>query len=203
MEKIIKPVISALVIGLVISCAIQSCKTITHGKPIYTMPLVVYYPLPRLRDTTPKVHVLTETERQVLLDKYYQYNYEKYFLPEFKSLRDIIGQQQLTLNNQAYTNKQMVDILQNMRQRSIKSRDSFQKVEMLKDSKYGHLMQTYNDEQKKQVERNAIQINSLNTLADILLVIAVIMIFCIIGLLIAVRVLWIRMNNIYKKVSHA
>lgn len=202
-QNLIRPVLCVILFGLAVSLILHSCS-ITKAVPVSHAPMRVLY-LTHVHDTVVKTiptHKLTQQEMQDLITPTLEYNYKTFFLPQFAQLRAIIGQQQKTLNSQAAANSDMVAILQNMRQRSIKRTDSFQNVSRIKDLRYSHLIEDYNSVQKKQVERNVIQINSLNTLADVLLVLAVIMILCILGLLIAVRILWVRMNNIYEKVAH-
>ncbi len=158
----------------------------------------IYMPSPpQAKPDTNKQTTLTPTQRQALLDKYYKYNYDKYFSPEFIKLNAIIANQAKGMRKQDESIAALTDMLINMRVRSIKRTDSFNIVNARKDREYFDLEKNYSEVQKNQVARNAKQINNLNQLANILLAAGVIMIICIIAGYIAIRILYKKMNTLY------
>lgn len=134
-------------------------------------------------------------EIQAYLNEQYKINADQFITPQFNKLSAIIGQQANALSG-------FKDMLADMRKRAIKRTDSTNSI-IAKDRKdYAKLEQIYFDEQKKQVARNAEQINNLKTITNILLVLGLIMILAIIALTIVAKILWNRLNRLYKSFAN-
>lgn len=181
-------------------CFMISCG-VKH--PLYTAPNTMQmdasklYALPSVPLKTKHDTVKLElTERQKLF-------YDKYFLPQFESLRGVVTKQSASIQLQANSIKQLSDIISNMRMRSIRRNDSMQNVFAIERGERGKLEKIYLDEQRKQVARNAQQITSLNDIANALIAATIIMILCILGLIAIAVSLWKKVRILDKKVSHA
>lgn len=144
------------------------------------------------------------TEKQVkeMLNQSYQLNFDQLLAPEFKKLNSLVKEQGNALQSSEYNNKQLTDIIINMRLRSIKRTDSMNTV-LFRERQAREKVETRMvDEQKRQIMRNAEQLNSLNTLADILLTAGVIMIVCIIVLIVVARLLWKKVFELSKQFAN-
>lgn len=196
--KIFIPGAFVLILAILCSICEQSCKT--PAMAIHT-PTVKYTPFYIYIDT-PKIHVLTESERTGLMNRYYEYNYKKYFSPEFDRLNKVITAQASSIKNQSESIKDLTVTLKSMRLRSIKRIDSMDSIQGKSRRDYSKLENMYFSIQKDQVIKNARQISNLNRITNILLAIGVTMILIIILLTIAVRVQWNRINKLYKNIAN-
>lgn len=182
-----------------ISCAARE-KTLSGKKqPVGLMESSIMY-VPITKTVTITKHDTIKPKRnnaeiQAYLNEQYKINADQFITPQFNKLSAIIGQQANALSG-------FKDILTEMRKRAIKRTDSTNSI-IAKDRKdYAKLEQIYFDEQKKQVARNAEQINNLKTITNILLVLGLIMIFAIIALTIVAKILWNRLNRLYKSFAN-
>lgn len=156
-------------------------------------------PLPYVKQT---VKVSKDSVVKVeLTDKQKQF-YDKYFVPEFASLRRVADRQSASIQSQAVSIKQLSDIITNMRIRSIRRNDSMQSAFAIERQARVRLEKVYLDEQRKQVARNAQQITNLNDIANVLITATVIMILCILGLIAIAVALWKKVRILDNKVSH-
>lgn len=192
--------IGFLLIGCVSAFGIESCKVQTHAELPTRLAVMVI----RATDT-PKVrpHTLSPKEQQKLLEPFIKDNYNQYFLPQFDKLNTTIERQSAALDAISKSNKQFAEIITSMRQRSIRRNDSMTNAFNEERKARLGIERVYSDEQKKQIQRNAIQIRNLNDIANVLLAAGVILVLCIFGLIIAVRILWRRVNALVIKLSHA
>lgn len=184
-----------IIIALVISCSVKH--------PAYLAPNTVQieasklWALPYIPPTPPQ----KDTVRVELTDKQ-KFFYDKYFVPQFESLRGIVNKQSSSIQSQANSIKQLSDIITNMRVRSIRRNDSMQNAFAVERQSRVRLERVYLDEQRKQVARNAQQISNLNDIANVLITATVIMILCILGLIAIAVSLWKRVRILDAKVSH-
>jgi len=132
---------------------------------------------------------------EVEMQAIYKENYELFFAPEFNRLTMAVGT--LTRNN-----TDLLALIKNMRERSIKRTDSMNNVHANDKKEYDKLEMLYFNEQKKQVARNAEQINNLKQITNILLAIGVLMILTLIGLTIFVRYQAKKVNKLYQSIAH-
>lgn len=184
-----------LIVGMMISCShrviLSKPNTIQiNGRDLIGLPFI---PIKEVKKDTVKVEL---TDRQKLF-------YDKYFVPEFASLRNIVALQSKSISTQAKSINQLSQTITNMRLRSIRRNDSMQNVMYIEHQARIKLEKVYLDEQKKQVARNAIQITNLNDIANLLIAATIIMILCIIGLITVAVSLWKKVRILDRKFSNA
>lgn len=164
MEKkfIVSWAIGCLALGMVVASILQSCKTRTLG-------IDRYIAVPYIQQDTIKPKPLTEAEKQAMIDRFYQYGYNKYYGPQFERLESVITQQTKSISSLTTT-------LQQMRVRSIHNRDSMQRIEVAKDSENDKLRHDLLIQQtatakaeQQQVSQNLTQINQLKSITNFLL----------------------------------
>lgn len=122
------------------------------------------------RDTIPTKKVLTQQERQDLINTYYKFYYDKYFAPEFGRLRDIIQDQAKSNARQSNSVKNLSDIILSMRTRAIKRNDSLANIISSYQTEIIKLKKAELERDRKQIENNKRQIDSTNKLVKYLMV---------------------------------
>lgn len=194
MEKALMAILLCSWIG----CATVNKTTAVKGK-VSSEPMATLY-IPITKTVTITKHDTIKPKRnnaeiQAYLNEQYKINADQFITPQFNRLSSVISQQADALSG-------FKDILTEMRKRAIRRTDSTNSI-IAKDRKdYARLEQIYFDEQKKQVARNAEQINNLKTITNILLALGLMMIFAIIALTIVAKILWNRLNRLYKSFVH-
>lgn len=109
---------------------------------------------PRKRDTLRNL--------QKLIDQQYQLNFDKYFVPKFNQLSGVIERQAGSINNLSNT-------LVNMRARSIKTRDSLQRISNYYQQQVVELQKSNFEEAKNRSLENKAQIEQLNKITKYLI----------------------------------
>lgn len=201
MKGSVKSVFGFLLLGAIIAYCLESCKTkllastsgMSNTVQIYAVDIPRITPYMRPKKDTVKVEL---TDRQRLF-------YDKYFVPQFESLRLVINAQSRSLSSQAQSIAELTGTLQQMRQRSIRRNDSMQNIQLNDKLEYSKLEKIYLDVQKKQVAKNASQITDLKNITDILLTVAGALIIGFIFLLILVAILWKKIDNLSKRLNYA
>lgn len=111
-------------------------------------------PIRRKRDTLKNL--------QKFIDSQYQLNFNRYFLPKFNQLSGVIDKQAVSINNLSTT-------IINMRARSIKTRDSLQRVSNYYQQQVVEMQKTNFQEAKKRSLENQKQIKQLNKITQYLI----------------------------------
>lgn len=180
-------------------CFMLSCGTVPKMLVPNTIQLSVVdmSPLPQV----PVSPVKTDTVKFKLSDNQKIF-YDKYFVPEFTALKQVVTQQSLSLKNQSESIRGLSEIIANMRIRSIRRNNSMQTVMSYERQERVKLEKVYLDEQRKQVARNATQISNLGDIANALITATIIEILCIVGLVAIAVSLWKKVRILDNRISH-
>lgn len=195
----IKSVLAFLLIGAIISYCLESCKTKVLAMPREANTIsILALNIPRNtdhtakpKDTTVKIEL---TDRQRLF-------YDKYFVPQFESLKMVISAQSRSLSSQAQSIAGLTETLQQMRVRAIKRTDSMNMLQRNDKLEYAKLEKIYLDQQRKQVVKNANQIDDLKSITDVLVVFGILLMLGFAVVCILVWVLWKKIEKLSKKLS--
>lgn len=148
-------------------------------------------------DTVYREHArMTAAELQTFVAPLLKANYDNFFAPEFKRMNTAIEAQQSTILTQANSIKLLSDIMAEMRKRSIRRIDS-------SNNAYKKLQDIYYSEQKKQVHTNAVQINNLKDITNVLLAAGVFMFLVILAMAGLVKIQGKRINKLYQSLANA
>lgn len=196
--KYINKVLYCIASGYLIASLLYSCAP---TKAIPVVPTPTYPTILVWHDTIPAKQ-LTPEQRQKLMDKFYEYNYRKYFSPEFDRLNKVIEKQSVTIENQSLSIKRLTQEDSLRRSRNIKRQHDLVTENKKKDAKILALETGIADKQKLQISQNTDQINNTKEIINILLVGWATMLAIIFSLVIAVYLLWKRISKLYQLVSH-
>lgn len=189
-----------LTIVMTIGCGHKMIGTITSIKPTNKIVPISQPVIPK-RDTI-KRKTLTESEKQAIIEKYYRYNYDKYFLPDFNSLRSILMEQSITIKNQAQSVKELSETISKMRLRYMRRTDSMQQIDNRKDTTILSLQRKATLAGQKSVLQGEKQLSDLNQITNLLLIAWGTLFLGFLGLAIFVYFQSKRITRIYQSVSH-
>lgn len=182
-----------LILVAVVLAGYTGCSYRTRHKAIIAKDEVFQESIPPVAPQKDTVYLpakkMTPAELQAYLLPFYKANYDNFFAPEFRRMNIALAGQQSTINSLSTSNQMLATMMQEMRKRSIHRIDS-------SNNAYKELQKIYFDEQKKQVHTNAVQINNLKDITNVLLAVGVLMFLVLVTLALVVRIQWNRLNRL-------
>lgn len=173
--NIFRPVAMAILTGFICLTVFESCKTNKLSATPVFKPMFYIMQSPIKHDTvTLKPHVLTEQEREAMVDKFYEYGYKKFYGPVFQKLIDVNAKLELDIRSLAIENK-------NIRSFSRRKRDSLERtsnyyqdqaIKYQQDKLFNDRLNTA--QQAKQLERSDSTLRAVNKTTKILSILGII-----------------------------
>lgn len=208
---LLKPTIFALLFGLTFTGLIQACKSNRAiSKPVTSnviIPVKNDIRQSPKKDTVPtKRRVLTEAEFQHFVQEQYQYNYNRFFLPEFRKITDENSSLKESIKTFAELfkiAKKQKDSIQRNEQRYKDQSFNFQK-EILRLKQEEIRSKTENTATvAKFMEKTDSNLKLLNDLTRGMVIIGSLIGGGVLVLLIAVIILWNKVSLLRRKIDHA